>query len=492
MFRVLNIGWKYFSRFSRFPFTKCFLIFLTLSAIRAQTQDRNQIAFGIIGEQSTSKLIALLISAITIVAFEYYINIRKGLFNQMFLSKFLDFTDIKKENRFSRFMIILISINLLTWINLTSLQNIASNIYSFYRIGPLYPQFADLRTTLFGISCKNVNQIGDYISCGDRGNDWTYPTILLKIRTFSPDPAYANVLLPTFLILISISIFFLISHFPTVYFLPLILFFSLPPFVIAIERGNLDVIIFLFLVLILLMTRQSQISKLNLILISITLAIGSFLKFYPLIGIVCILFLVIRNVKRIGSIAPIVISAICLISLLFLSRDILFVQNYEIGDLSGSIGLKNIVALAIGLKDTTSVKYYQLLLVLVILMAIFFKTLWKSTHFYSKLGFNQRLEVLVTSSIATFPWLTTTNYYYRLILIWPVIFSICRLAIDRKSEFKAILEAILFPMLLGFILVFRTFAVVQNLVLVPVYLLFFVFMLREILEIKLNDPFKFR
>jgi hypothetical protein len=54
------------------------------------------------------------------------------------------------------------------------------------------------------------------------------------------------------------------------------------------------------------------------------------------------------------------------------------------------------------------------------------------------------------------------------------------------------LEVILFPMLLGFILVFRTFAVVQNLALVPVYLLFFVFMLREILEIKLCDPFKFR
>ncbi len=492
MIGVVNPTRMKLSNLLSYPFSTLIFILVAFSAFRTKSLGIDQIIFRLIDDTSKFKVIAFIFSILIIPFFEYYSNNHTVFKFKRKSSRWRVNLVNSSTNRTVRFMTIVAFINFLTWMNLSPAQSLASNFYSLFRIGTLYPQFADLRTTLFGISCAEVTNIGSYISCGNRGNNWTYPTILLELRAFSIDPDISIVIMPLLLFLISICIFILMKKFPTRYFYFIITFFVLPPFLIAIERGNLDIIIFCLILFILLITRNAEISSSQLILISLALAIGSFLKFYPIIGLVILLYFTLRNEKQDRRIASWVVLSVGVITLLILFKDFSGLQNQSVSDLSGSIGLRNIVALTLGLKDSSGVTPPQLCLCLVLFSLIFYKLLWKTTSIYQDLKLNQRLEVLITSSIAFLPWLTASNYYYRLILIWPLVYSLIRVHILNEVGLNALFRLVLFPTVFGFALNFRTFALVQNVAISPICLLFIFFVVREIAGIRFFRLTKFR
>jgi hypothetical protein len=488
-----NFGkWTDFRKASNFPFSTLIVIIAAICIIRTKSLQLDETLFMIIGEPSDEKLFAFAFSIASLIIFEFFfMNKIKNSRSAHLIplpSRVMTFF----SNKTLRFIFTLLFVNLLTWINLSQLQSLAKTIYSFVRIGPLYPHFADLRTTLLGISCNQVNEIGSYISCGNRGNNWTYPTVLLELRSIMIEAKYANWIMCLALIALTIYAYLLTVHFPTKYFYFLALLFASPPFMIAIERGNVDIFILILLLVTLVMFGTSEPSKEKLVGISVLLAIASCLKFYPFIGLLCTVYSTLQNRKRIGSASVALVIAIAIFTFLILIRDIPPLMQQSVNDLSGSIGLKNIVALASGMKDTAAITFGSSLVALGLLIFTFHRKLWTATTFYLDLNWNQRLEILITSSVATFPWMMSTNYYYRLILLWPLFFSVFRLSFINQINISVLLRVLIFPTLLGLVLVFRTFALLQNIALVPVYLLFFYFVIHEIQNKMIRLSSKFR
>lgn len=185
------------------------------------------------------------------------------------------------------------------------------------------------------------------------------------------------------------------------------------------------------------------------------------------------------NIKQFGRSTLIIVIALGLLAFLIVLPDLSLLSQNEVNDLSGSIGLGNLIALAAGLDSTKTVDAISSLLFLVLIIFIFQKKLWAETAFYSDLNIKMRTELLLTSLIATTPWATTTNYYYRLILLWPLIYSLLKISGQTSLDLTAITRTILFSTFLSYLLVFRTFAIVQNIALIPIYLLAVFFVARE-------------
>jgi uncharacterized membrane protein (Fun14 family) len=268
------------------------------------------------------------------------------------------------------------------------------------------------------------------------------------------------------------------------HFILLIFLLNLPPFLIVTERGNLDLFILVSILGVILLLNNYSTNKWTFILCAFLISMAALLKFYPLIGIAPLVYLSLRNTKQFGRSTLIIVMALGLLAFLILLPDLSRLGQNEVSDLSGSIGLGNLVALASGLDSTKTVGVVSSLLILVLIISIFQKRLWAETSFYSDLNIKMRTELLLTSLIATTPWVTTTNYYYRLILLWPLIYSLLKISGQTSLDLTAITRTILFPTLLSYILVFRTFAIVQNIALIPIYLLAVFFVARELVKIK--------
>lgn len=466
-----------------FPMTSTFFILLIVLLYRSSNSEFKTVVVTLVGEDSALKTLALIISSILVMFWEiFYKNTllvlrskKKGKAKSIF---------VKLDKASIRFCLITISVNYFFVLSALEYEALASKILSFFGILGLHPNFADLRTTLLGISCLEVNRIGDYISCGDRGNNWTYPSILLNLRGLDINESAAPLMMFAMLITITFFLYRLSRHLAFVPFILLLSLLNLSPFLIVIERGNLDLLIFLAILIVVSILNNSSISRWALILCAFLIFMAALLKFYPLIGITPLVYLSLKKIKQFGRSTLIIIMTFGLVALLVLLPDLSRLWRNEVIDLSGSIGLGNIVALASGLGSTKTVDAVSSLLIFILMISIFHKKLWAETAFYSNLNVNTRTQLLLTSLIASAPWLTTTNYYYRLIMLWPLIYCLFRLSTQTSLDLSSITQTILFPTILSNILVFRTFAIVQNIALIPIYLIAVFFVARELVEIK--------
>ena len=470
------------TRVLEFPLTLSFFILLIVLLYRSSKSQINSVVVTVVGEDSVFKTITLAAAIFSVIFWEiFYRNnltpysLRKGITKKSLF--------VRLDNSIFRFCTITISINYLFLLNVLEYRELATRILSFFGILALYPNFADLRTTLLGISCSEVNRIGDYISCGDRGNNWTYPSILLNIRGLDINQSAATLIMFTTLISITFILFILTRQMDFGHFILLVFLLNLSPFLIVTERGNLDLFILVSILSIILLLNNNSTSKWTLILCAFLISMAALLKFYPLIGIAPLLYLSLRNIRQYGRSTSIIVMTLGLVTFLVVLPDLSRLGQNEVNDLSGSIGLGNLVALASGLDSTKKVGVVGSFLILVLIISIFQKRLWLETAFYSNLNIKMRTELLLTSLIATTPWVTTTNYYYRLILLWPLIYSLLKISGQTSLDLNAITKTILFPTILSYILVFRTFAIVQNIALIPIYLLAVFFVARELVNI---------
>jgi hypothetical protein len=371
------------------------------------------------------------------------------------------------------------SINFFAWVNMGGYQQISNKVFSTYRILPLYPTFADLRTTIFGIECSNVNDIGDYISCGDRGNSWIYPTILLRLRILRLEFINVSLVMTLILLACSLLLFLLLRNVSNSHFILLAAFLLLPPFVLNIERGNLDLFVFLLLTIAIFVLLSFNNLTLSLMISSFLLFVASLLKFYPIVGFVPILFYSFVERNKIGRIPLLVVISTSIISFFTLFQDVIESKRFSVYDLSGSYGLRNIYALLRGFSDSRDISWPILIGILCILLVIFSNYLKEAEQVYSSLSQQLRISLLLISTISTVVWIMGTNYYYRLVIIWIFIYLIlyAKNSIPRGS--LTFFNYTIFSTTLACLLIPRTFAIIQSVLLVPVHLLVFAFIKAE-------------
>lgn len=88
-----------------------------------------------------------------------------------------------------------------------------------------------------------------------------------------------------------------------------------------------------------------------------------------------------EKVKHFGSSTLIVIITIGLVALIAVLSDLSRLWQNEVIDLSGSIGLGNLIALALGLDSTKAVDAASSLLVLILIISIFYKNYGQRQRF---------------------------------------------------------------------------------------------------------------
>jgi hypothetical protein len=121
----------------------------------------------------------------------------------------------------------------------------------------------------------------------------------------------------------------------------------------------------------------------------------------------------------------------------------------------------------------------SLILSLLFLVFLYSRYLAEAENFYSLLDIRLRLSLLIISSISTAVWVLGTSYYYRLTILWIFIYL---LLYAERTIFtnKSFIRLSVISTVLACILIPRTFAIIQNVLLVPIHLLTFAFITAEL------------
>jgi hypothetical protein len=470
------------AKIRRFPISFT-LVLVTLALIlfrETSGEDGLSLMFTLTGDISQIKFQFFLLSILGIITTEVLLNTNIfTLFRGSAISKSIDNSKLI-SNRFLRFFSILLSLNLLTWINHLTPRDFSVKLFSVYRIMPVYPTFADLRTTILGIECEFVNQVGDYISCGNRGNSWLYPTVLLQLGIF--DLRADNSVALMFIVLLFSTILFykLLRRFDNFHFTALATLLLLPPFALNIERGNLDFFVFILLSLLVYSILFGENLNFSIVISSLLLSIASLMKFYPCIGFVPLLMFCIFRRKTISKFSRVTVLIIATLTVLTIFRDAIESMRFGVYDLSGSYGARNLYALIKGQSDSRMLDWKILLIGLMVFLFLFSKYLGQATSLYYPLDDRVKLSLLVMSIISTTVWLIGTNYYYRLTILWVLVYLLFHAKNQNSLKNASCINSAVLATAFAFVLIPRTFAIIQNVLLLPIHLFAFAFLIVEI------------
>ena len=331
----------------------------------------------------------------------------------------------------------------------------AKLFYQLLRVSYLDPPFADLRTTIIAIGCKNVNNIGDIISCDTRSSEfvtWIYPTVILKLRPLENFLNNIQFLVVAFSILMTLLLYSLSRKLNKPQNALLILLLVSPPFLLCFSRMNLDIFILLFIWggLYLFQAKSTLLQDLSWICFTF----AGLLKFYGFFSFISIFYS--NKIRK------------TLIGLLTLSFAISIVWSDltnlsdSIGrDIYGSIGLSVITSLLNG-EDYSTLKITSVGFLLTVGSLVILTCLTLMNH---DLGTSvKKPDVLGNVFGFTFliTWISASNYYYRLILLFPVLIELIR---ENKSYSNRLLVSFTF---LSFFLSPKVFGVLQNVFLLPI------------------------
>jgi hypothetical protein len=323
------------------------------------------------------------------------------------------------------------------------------------RVSYLDPPFADLRTTIIAIGCKNVNNIGDIISCDTRSSEfvtWIYPTVILKLRPLENFLNNIQFLVVAFSILMTLLLYSLSRKLNKPQNALLILLLVSPPFLLCFSRMNLDIFILLFIWggLYLFQAKSTLLQDLSWICFTF----AGLLKFYGFFSFISIFYS--NKIRK------------TLIGLLTLSFAISIVWSDltklsdSIGrDIYGSIGLSVISSLLNG-EDYSTLKITSVGFLLTVGSLVILTCLTLMNH---DLGTSvKKSDVLGNVFGFTFliTWISASNYYYRLILLFPILIELIR---ENKSYSNRLLVSFTF---LSFFLSPKVFGVLQNVFLLPI------------------------
>ena len=326
-------------------------------------------------------------------------------------------------------------------------------VHKLFRVSIIKPIFADYQTILDGISCENVKQIGDLINCDVTGDDriWNYPTILLKLKNIIW--VFDNKLIAFTMIAIALNIVLLkwAKQSELLQILTLSVSFISPPILLALNRLNYDVIIFILIIFCYFLINKSKTYYLGIFLLSVT----SLLKFY----VIFILFYMLFLTKKVNQQIFLIINLFLVVLMLYPD---LKAQDSAIGrDVKGSLGLSVLASRITGAETATrSISILTLLIVLIVFI--------NSLHLVKVIHTNGETHKIDFNLIVYFgipflaSWFLVSNYYYRLILLIPIIHHCL-----KHQHFKEILE-IGICTLFAFFCSPNILGTVQNLLILPV------------------------
>jgi len=349
---------------------------------------------------------------------------------------------------------ILVNLLLLTFVVFRLLNNdfFSRALYRFFRISYTNPPFADFRTIIYGISCKGVRFVGDSITCDPRIEEtiWNYPTVLLSLRpVLTPFSEFRLTLLVSLTIFATIATL-LICYRGKPYFQKL--FFSAllvtPPSLLAIERMNLDFMIFPLLVIAAVLFSGEGRKRYAAFPI---VALAGLLKFYAVVGLFA-LFLMCRNSKErllaIGFLA---------LSLALLSSDLATINEYVGRDMIGAVGLPVVTSMYTG-SATSALGPISIVWLLILL---FVSRLLNGVVTPADIRRYQSPVSFLPAVCFVFTWVSTSNYYYRLILLMPfvVLLVTSQNRIERSIGMLSTASFFCSPSILG---------VLQNFFLLPI------------------------
>lgn len=327
-------------------------------------------------------------------------------------------------------------------------------IYNFLRVSYLHPPFADLRTVIYGIKCDTVNQVGDLITCDPRNSPlmtWSYPSVLLKLRFASF--MFENVTLIVFLISIFLATCIFIqslnlSPHQNLFFSSLI--FS-PPFLLCFGRLNFDLLIIwiIWCGIYLLKSKSRLLKNISWILF----ATAGLLKFYGFAAFISIFHN--SNLKK--FLFPF---SIFFIGLAMINVDIPHLKDAVGKDIYGSIGF-SVLAAQLNGSPKANLDFQSFgSIFLITYILIYVRLILKKNNFNKTINEDYSIT-LVFGFIFLFTWFTASNYYYRLLLLTPILLIMIK---NKSSVFENFVIASTF---FSFFTSPKVFGSLQNLFLLP-------------------------
>lgn len=282
---------------------------------------------------------------------------------------------------------------------------ISSYFMYVFGIGHLYPNFGDLRGLFSGIS--NVGHVGEQIPClkGECvPTTWIYGRVLLSLPSFHVSDL-SVILISLFLTVLLISQMNGLIDKDKSWKLSLVV--TTPPFVLLIERQNIEILIVLLTVW---AAKWYQTEKYFLSLFVI--AIGSLIKFYP---IVLLIFFVAKCVPLLTRIL-----ALCVFTTItiIIMPDISALEGRATPGLAATFGLRNVLPwldFPYGLGQVHLDSWLRLIflaLSMFLISALSFRVTIRN------IGSSSRISLLVfsfSSTIFIFSWVANSNYAYRAI-----------------------------------------------------------------------------
>ena len=301
-------------------------------------------------------------------------------------------------------------------------------ICSLFRVSYLTPPFADLRSIIIGIGCKEVKAIGDLIVCDTRNSAfvaWNYPSILLQLRILYPLLSNFLIIFIITCLIIILLVYKLIRNQDNSQNILLSIFLISPPFLLCINRMNFDLFIALctWFAAHLLMNKNSK----NRIFAIALLVFSGILKFYGFSSLI-FLFLTQRGKFKLYSFFAL------LLGFLLILPDITSLKNAVGKDIYGSIGLSVLASLLNGKSTAVFQPLSQGFLLVIFIISISCGYLIKS-KLVNSLKFKPDLVTSVMGFVFLFTWLSASNYYYRLILTFPILLAIVKTA---SNDFEKI------------------------------------------------------
>jgi hypothetical protein len=400
-------------------------------------------------------IVSAYIIAVFLVAWTTHLNFQRAVEKNKSILKFAP-------------LAFFVSFNALPAI-IQSLKNISVlNIYySVMQVGNTFPNFIDLKQTIGFLINSNVKNIGD--------EGLIYPTFILKLRFLNPfiESNFASTII-AYLTIISFAwmIFDFSRKLSSIQNLALSLLVISPPFLLLIDRQNIDCLLILLVYVSASIFGKSD-SKSIFAIILITMA--SLIKIYPAIGLGYIVLTDRRIIIRMISLISLVVAIIVIYP------DLISIQRFQVTDIAGSAGLPVLMA---HLAGTTSAGFFisQSFILLCILLS-FILIYSKNSIKFIIVKDNQNLMLVIFGSLILIETLMlSTNYLYRMSYILFLIPLIG--GIPKRSFFNV---SFLF-FILGIYLSPRSTGLLINLFLFPFLILMIIFLFKIIVDqtLKIN------
>lgn len=270
--------------------------------------------------------------------------------------------------------------------------------YRILQVGNTFPNFIDLKQTIGFLLNPEVRQIGDL--------GLIYPRIILELRFLNAfiDLQYSVLIISiTSILFVGAIIWDFAQRLTLEQNILLSLIVISPPFLLLIDRQNIDIFILITLYIAARIYGKSDSLSISAIFL---VGVAALMKIYPVL-IICYL-IVAKSSKKIKLVAFVVF----IICLFIIIPDLKEIQKFQVTDIAGSAGIPVLMAHLTGAtKSGVSISF---LFIILILGSVFLIKQFRYLDVYKELRDDHHFLLVIFGSIVmTTALLFSTNYPYR-------------------------------------------------------------------------------